>query len=180
MCNGCKTYISDNGHHMFNKHHLLSPRHILGEVRSKALPKKFRTKKSLLIKIRKTQPNTKKRTERKTKFRRGNIWVAESRGHISLGPEMKWNRLPWSNILRNQLTTSWPKEVLSQSHLQMRMGVWGPNWMERNAMDEQRVRKTSHLSVQHNHSIKRSRCANQQSSSKMLCLAAIGLSLTFI
>lgn len=56
------------------------------------------------------------KTERKTKFRRGNIWVAESQWHISPGPEIKLNRLPWSNILRNQLTTSWPKEFVSKRH----------------------------------------------------------------
>lgn len=61
-----------------------------------------------------------------------------------------------------------PKMSCPKDILQIRMGEVGPNWMERNAMDKKRMRhprvkKTWHLSIQPNHSIKRkSACINQQ------------------
>lgn len=47
-------------------------------------------------------------------------------------------------------------------------------------MRHSRIKKTSHLSVQHNHSIKRSMCTYQQSSSNVMFLAGRWLSLIFL
>lgn len=112
------------------------------------------------------------KTKRKAKFRTGNIWVAESLWHISLGPEMRWNRLPWSNILRNQLTTSGPKEVLSQRHFANGNGCARTklDGKERNGRAEDEEDKLSICSTQPQHQDKNYVCQPQHQEKKYVCL----------
>lgn len=116
------------------------------------------------------------KTERKTKFRRGNIWVAESLWHISLGPEMRWNKLPWINILRNQLITSRPKEVLYQRQFANGNGCTRTklDGKECNGRAEDEKDKPSICSTQPQHQ-KKHVCQQQHQDKKYVCQPAIVL-----
>lgn len=108
--------------------------HVLEKVTSKVLPKNFTTKKSLLIKPRKTQARCRRQREKQSSEE--GIFGLQSHYAMKVGNGIKYATLRKQYPEKTAIQVLTPKMSCPKDILQMVMGEAGPNWMERNEMEK--------------------------------------------